>query len=78
MGDVFKKFHLKQNIRSETGDSEFSKFLLDIWEGIYPEINNSHDIEIPSPFHQVVKDTDTLVQSIYEDMCERSRGESIF
>ena len=61
-------------MRVESGDSEFSKILLDIGEGKYPEINNSHDIEIPAVLCQVVDDTDTLIQSVYEDLRGWSPG----
>ena len=61
-------------MRAEWGDSEFCKILLDIGEGKYPEINSSYDIEIPAVLCQVVEETDTLIQSIHEDLRERSRG----
>ena len=59
-------------MRVESGDSELSKILLDIGEGKYPEINNSHDIQFSAAPCQVVKDTDTLIQNIYEDLHEGS------
>ena len=56
-------------MRAESGDSEFRKILLDFGEGKYPKINNSHDVEIPADLCQIVEDTDTLIQTIYEDLC---------
>ena len=51
---------------TESKDSEFCKIFLDIGQGKYPEINNNHAIEIPAALCQVVEDTDTLIQYIYE------------
>ena len=61
-------------MKAESGDSEFCKILLDIREEKHPKINNIHDIEIPAVLCQIVEDTDTLIQRIYEDLRERSLG----
>ena len=61
-------------MKAESGDLEFCKILLDIGEGKYPKIYNSQDTEIPTALSQVVEDTDTLIQSIYEDVYEQNRG----
>ena len=65
-----KKLNSKWNMRADSGDSRFWKNLLDIGEGKYPEINNSPDIEIPLSLCQVVENTDTLIQTIYDDVRE--------
>ncbi|GFW36896.1 ATP-dependent DNA helicase [Trichonephila clavipes] len=78
-----KKLHLKENIRVHSADSEFSKILLDVGEGKCPEVNSTHDIELPTSLCQVAADTETLIHSIYDDvhdlnikedswLCERS------
>ncbi|GFY22043.1 ATP-dependent DNA helicase [Trichonephila clavipes] len=78
-----KKLHLKENMRAHSADSEFSKILLDVGEGKCPEVNSTHDIELPTGLCQVVADTETLIHSIYDDvhdlnikedswLCERS------
>lgn len=70
-------------MRAESRHSEFCNILLDIGYGKYPEINNSHDIEITTALCQVIEDTESLIQSIYEEIhnlntkddlwvCERS------
>ena len=61
-------------MRAESEDSELYKILQDIGEGKYPEIYNSQGVEIPLALWQVVEDTDTSFQSIYEDHDERSWG----
>ncbi|CAK1594996.1 unnamed protein product [Parnassius mnemosyne] len=78
-----KKLNLKENMRSHSADSEFSKILLDVGEGKCPEVNDNHDIELPTGLCQVVADTETLIHSTYDDvhnlnikedswLCERS------
>ena len=61
-------------MRAESTDSEFCKILLDIGEGKYLEINNNHGTEISAVLCQVVEDTDSLIQIIYENLPERSGG----
>ncbi|GFX33217.1 ATP-dependent DNA helicase [Trichonephila clavipes] len=48
--------------------SEFRKILLDVGEGKCPEVNSTHDIELPTGLCQVVADTETLINSIYDDV----------
>ncbi|GFS55860.1 ATP-dependent DNA helicase [Trichonephila clavipes] len=70
-------------MRAHSADSEFSKILLDVGEGKCPEVNSTHDIELPTGLCQVVADIETLIHSIYDDvhdlnikedswLCERS------
>ncbi|GFU44110.1 ATP-dependent DNA helicase [Trichonephila clavipes] len=78
-----KKLNLKENRRAHSADSEFSKILLDVGEGKCPEVNSTHDIELPTNICQVVVDTESSLHSIYDDvhdlnikedswLCERS------
>ncbi|GFY40011.1 ATP-dependent DNA helicase [Trichonephila inaurata madagascariensis] len=57
---------LQQNRRAHSADSEFSKILLDVGEGKCPEVNSTHDIELPTGLCQVISDTETLIHSIYD------------
>ncbi|GFT62793.1 ATP-dependent DNA helicase [Trichonephila clavipes] len=77
-----KKLYLKENMRAHSADSEFNK-ILDVGERKCPEVNSTHDIELPTDLCQVVADTETLIHSIYDDvhdlnikedslLCERS------
>ncbi|GFY07072.1 ATP-dependent DNA helicase [Trichonephila clavipes] len=45
---------------------EFSTILLDVGDGKCPEVNSTHDIELPTALCQVVADTETLIHSIYD------------
>ncbi|GFS77088.1 ATP-dependent DNA helicase [Trichonephila clavipes] len=69
-------------MRAHSFDSEFSK-ILDVEEGKCPEVNSTHDLELPTSLCQVVVDTETLIHNIYDDvldlnikedswLCERS------
>ncbi|GFX57342.1 ATP-dependent DNA helicase [Trichonephila clavipes] len=64
----YKHLHLKESIRAHSADSEFSKILLEVGEGKYPEVSSNHDIELPAGLCQVVVDTETLIHSIYDDV----------
>ncbi|GFV73687.1 ATP-dependent DNA helicase [Trichonephila clavipes] len=59
------------------------KFFFDVGEGKCPEVNSTHDIELPTNICQVVVDTESSLHSIYDDvhdlnikedswLCERS------
>ncbi|GBP16954.1 hypothetical protein EVAR_101972_1 [Eumeta japonica] len=53
---------------SSPSNSEFIKILLDVGEGKYPEVNSTHDIELPTGLCQVVADTEILIHSFYDDI----------
>lgn len=55
-------------IRKDSADSEFSKIILDLGDGKCPETNSNHNIELPISLCQAVADTETLIQSIYDDI----------
>ncbi|GFV71838.1 ATP-dependent DNA helicase [Trichonephila clavipes] len=54
--------------RAHSADSEFSKILLDVGKGKCPEMNSTHDIELPTGICQVVSGTETLIPCIYNDV----------
>ncbi|GFY60532.1 ATP-dependent DNA helicase [Trichonephila inaurata madagascariensis] len=53
-------------MKAHSADSEFSKILLDVEERKCPDVNSTHDIELPAGLCQVVVDTETLIHSIYD------------
>ncbi|GBP66887.1 ATP-dependent DNA helicase pif1 [Eumeta japonica] len=63
-----KKLHRKENMRSNSADSEFSEIFLDVREEKCSEVNSIHDIELPTGLCQVVADTEILIHSIYDDI----------
>ncbi|GFT67745.1 ATP-dependent DNA helicase [Trichonephila clavipes] len=48
-----RKFHLKENMREHSADSDFSKILLDVGEGKRPEVTSTPDIELPTGLFQI-------------------------
>ncbi|GFV71841.1 ATP-dependent DNA helicase [Trichonephila clavipes] len=58
----------KKHRRAHSADSEFSKILLDVGKGKCPEMNSTHDIELPTGLYQVVSGTETLIPCIYNDV----------